>query len=157
MIFHTHKKMALVYHQLISCFDSSVTPVFPRLLGFVFSKQLRVSVCAGALRGSSRVTSHTGRRSEQVCLFHSWKESKYQWRRTSPFCPAVSCRLRLTMAPKCIGGCAALFVLGVAFDITGFALLSVRIFANLRLNDRFYGDFLIYTGSLKFFSVFSGG
>uniref|UniRef100_A0A8C2HS59 Uncharacterized protein n=1 Tax=Cyprinus carpio TaxID=7962 RepID=A0A8C2HS59_CYPCA len=57
---------------------------------------------------------------------------------TSPFCPAVSCRLRLTMAPKCIGGCAALFVLGVAFDITGFALLSVGILANLRLNDRFY-------------------
>lgn len=61
------------------------------------------------------------------------------------------------MAPKCIGGCAALFVLGVAFDITGFALLSVGIFANLRLNDRSYGDFLIYIGSLKFFSVFSGG
>uniref|UniRef100_A0A8C0YHG3 Uncharacterized protein n=1 Tax=Cyprinus carpio carpio TaxID=630221 RepID=A0A8C0YHG3_CYPCA len=68
---------------------------------------------------------------------------------TSPFCPAVSCRLRLTMAPKCIGGCAALFVLGVAFDITGFALLSVGIFANLRLNDRSYGDFLIYIGSLN--------
>uniref|UniRef100_A0A672PLG1 Transmembrane protein 238a n=1 Tax=Sinocyclocheilus grahami TaxID=75366 RepID=A0A672PLG1_SINGR len=64
-------------------------------------------------------------------------------------------RLRCTMAPKCIGGCAALFVLGVTFDIIGFALLLVGIFANLRLDGRFYGDFLIYTGSLiVFLSLF---
>ncbi|XP_073684783.1 transmembrane protein 238-like [Garra rufa] len=59
------------------------------------------------------------------------------------------------MAPKCIGGCAALFVLGIAFDIIGFALLLIGIFANLRLDGRFYGDFLIYTGSLiVFLSLF---
>uniref|UniRef100_A0A673FWS4 Transmembrane protein 238a n=1 Tax=Sinocyclocheilus rhinocerous TaxID=307959 RepID=A0A673FWS4_9TELE len=59
------------------------------------------------------------------------------------------------MAPKCIGGCAALFVLGITFDIIGFALLLVGIFANLRLDGRFYGDFLIYTGSLiVFLSLF---
>ncbi|XP_051959394.1 transmembrane protein 238-like isoform X2 [Xyrauchen texanus] len=55
------------------------------------------------------------------------------------------------MAPKCIGDCAGLFVLGIAFDITGFALLLVGIFANLRLNGTFYGDFLIYTGSIVVF------
>lgn len=55
------------------------------------------------------------------------------------------------MAPKCIGGCAGLFFLGVVFDIIGFAVLLVGIFANLRLDGRFYGDFLIYTGSLIVF------
>ncbi|KTF82409.1 hypothetical protein cypCar_00024755 [Cyprinus carpio] len=60
-----------------------------------------------------------------------------------------------TMAPKCIGGCAALFVLGITFDIIGFALVLLGIFANLRLDGIFYGDFLIYTGSLiVFLSLF---
>ncbi|KAA0725371.1 Transmembrane protein 238 [Triplophysa tibetana] len=59
--------------------------------------------------------------------------------------------LTLTMAPKCIGGCAGLFFLGVAFDIIGFAVLLIGIFANLRLDGRFYGDFLIYTGSIIVF------
>ncbi|XP_058649274.1 transmembrane protein 238-like [Onychostoma macrolepis] len=59
------------------------------------------------------------------------------------------------MAPKCIGGCAAIFVLGIIFDIIGFALLLVGIFANVRLDGKFYGDFLIYTGSLiVFLSLF---
>lgn len=59
------------------------------------------------------------------------------------------------MAPKCIGGCAALFVLAITFDIIGFALLLLGIFANLRLDGIFYGDFLIYTGSLiVFLSLF---
>ncbi|KAI7796685.1 putative transmembrane protein 238-like [Triplophysa rosa] len=55
------------------------------------------------------------------------------------------------MSPKCIGGCAGLFFLGVVFDIIGFAVLLVGIFANLHLDGRFYGDFLIYTGSLIVF------
>ncbi|XP_051967933.1 transmembrane protein 238-like [Xyrauchen texanus] len=55
------------------------------------------------------------------------------------------------MAPKCIGDCSVLFVLGIAFDIIGFALLLVGIFANLRLDGTFYGDFLIYTGSIVIF------
>lgn len=100
------------------------------------------------------MTSHTGRCSEQV-YFTGVKKSKCQRRSTSPFSPVVSCRLRCTMAPKCIGGCAALFVLAITFDIIGFALLLVGIFDNLRLDGRFYGDFLIYTGSLiVFLSLF---
>ncbi|XP_072224895.1 transmembrane protein 238-like [Leuresthes tenuis] len=52
---------------------------------------------------------------------------------------------------KCIGSCLPLFFMAIAFDITGLVLLFVGIFANLRLNGRFYGDFLIYTGSLIIF------
>jgi len=52
---------------------------------------------------------------------------------------------------KCIGSCLPLFFMAIAFDITGLVLLFVGIFANLRLNGRFYGDFFIYTGSLIIF------
>ncbi len=100
------------------------------------------------------VTSHTGRRSKQV-YFTGVKKSKCQRRSTSPFSSVDACRLRRAMAPKCIGGCAALFVLAITFDIIGFALLLLGIFGNLRLDGIFYGDFLIYTGSLiVFLSLF---
>lgn len=55
---------------------------------------------------------------------------------------------------KCIGDCALLFSIAVVFDVVGLILLFIGIFANLRIDGRFYGDFLIYTGSLiVFFSL----
>ncbi len=47
-----------------------------------------------------------------------------------------------------------LFLIAVVFDVIGLILLFVGIFANLRYDGRFYGDFLIYTGALiVFFSL----
>ncbi|KAM9744955.1 transmembrane protein 238 [Menidia menidia] len=55
---------------------------------------------------------------------------------------------------KCVGSCVPVFLMAVAFDITGLVLLFVGIFADLRVDGRFYGDFLIYTGSIVvFFSL----
>lgn len=55
---------------------------------------------------------------------------------------------------RCIGGCVPFFLFAVALDVVGVILLFVGIFANLRLDGRFYGDFLIYTGALVvFFSL----
>ena len=52
---------------------------------------------------------------------------------------------------QCIGGCVPLFLFAVVLDVIGLILLFVGIFANLRIDGRFYGDFLIYTGSLIIF------
>uniref|UniRef100_A0A8C8M6P4 Transmembrane protein 238 n=1 Tax=Oncorhynchus tshawytscha TaxID=74940 RepID=A0A8C8M6P4_ONCTS len=51
----------------------------------------------------------------------------------------------------CIGGCVPLFFLAIGFDVIGFIILFIGIFANLRIDGRFYGDFLIYSGSIIIF------
>uniref|UniRef100_A0A3Q1K8C9 Transmembrane protein 238 n=1 Tax=Anabas testudineus TaxID=64144 RepID=A0A3Q1K8C9_ANATE len=52
---------------------------------------------------------------------------------------------------RCVGGCVPLFLIAVVLDLLGLTLLFVGIFANLQVDERFYGDFLIYTGSLIIF------
>ncbi|CAL8273849.1 unnamed protein product [Lota lota] len=53
-----------------------------------------------------------------------------------------------------IGECLSLFIIAIVFDVVGFVLLFLGIFGNLRVGGHFYGDFLIYTGSIViFFSI----
>ncbi|XP_077359209.1 transmembrane protein 238-like [Festucalex cinctus] len=55
------------------------------------------------------------------------------------------------MAASCVGKCAPVFVLAIIFDLAGLVVLVVGIFGHLNVDGRFYGDFLIYTGSLVIF------
>lgn len=59
--------------------------------------------------------------------------------------------LSSSMAHSCVGSCASLFLLAVVFDVAGLVVLLVGIFGNLSSEGRFYGDFLIYTGSIIIF------
>lgn len=72
--------------------------------------------------------------------------------RHPPVIQAVSSSIVSTMdLLKCLGGCVYLFLSAIVFDVIGLILLLLGIFANLRIDGRFYGDFLIYSGSLLIF------
>uniref|UniRef100_A0A3B3IK63 Transmembrane protein 238 n=1 Tax=Oryzias latipes TaxID=8090 RepID=A0A3B3IK63_ORYLA len=75
-------------------------------------------------------------------------------------CPARPQASAVTRSPvtgadmevvACIGSCVPAFVMAVFLDVAGLVMLFVGIFADARLDGRFYGDFLIYTGAVVIF------
>ncbi|XP_056144657.1 transmembrane protein 238-like isoform X2 [Lampris incognitus] len=51
-----------------------------------------------------------------------------------------------------VGRCVSAFLAAVVLDVLGLVVLFVGIFADLRVDGEFYGDFLVYSGSLGIFS-----
>lgn len=55
---------------------------------------------------------------------------------------------------RLVGRCPVLFLLALCFDMLGVALILTGIFANLQLDGRSFGEFIIYGGGiLIFFSL----
>ncbi|KAM4030451.1 transmembrane protein 238-like [Anomaloglossus baeobatrachus] len=55
---------------------------------------------------------------------------------------------------RLLGRCPLFFLLAVSFDVLGLGLILAGIFAELRLDGRSFGEFLIYGGGiLLFFSL----
>ncbi|CAI9558569.1 unnamed protein product [Staurois parvus] len=56
---------------------------------------------------------------------------------------------------RLVGRCPVLFLLALCFDVLGVALILTGVFANLQLQGRSFGEFIIYYsgGILVFFSL----